>query len=196
MSRTSIASRAARWSAKHRRIAILGWIAFVVLSVVIGGKVGREIAEEDLGNGESRQGEQILAGTRLSRQRDGAGPRPGTRRPQALTTRPSRPRSPRWLRQLSHVEHVTEIESPLTNSNAGQDSAYRRSAIVTFELRGGDDVVVDRVEARWRQSATCSERIRSIGSRRSATQIDEGVRREPCRGLSARCRCSRCRSPS
>ena len=62
MSRTSIASRAARWSAKHRRIAILGWIAFVVLSIAIGGKVGTEqIADEDLGNGESRQGEQVLA---------------------------------------------------------------------------------------------------------------------------------------
>ena len=34
MQATSIASRAARWSAKHRKAAILGWIAFVIAAVV------------------------------------------------------------------------------------------------------------------------------------------------------------------
>ena len=62
MNRTNIASRAARWSARHRRAAILGWIAFVVLSLGIGGAVGTQnIADEDHGTGESRTAERILA---------------------------------------------------------------------------------------------------------------------------------------
>ena len=62
MNRTNIASRAARWSARHRRAAILGWIAFVVLSLGIGGAVGTQnIADEDQGNGDSRTADRILA---------------------------------------------------------------------------------------------------------------------------------------
>ena len=62
MQRTNLTSRAARWSAKHRRIAILGWIAFVVLSLAVGSFVGtKTIADEDLGNGDSRTGDRIVA---------------------------------------------------------------------------------------------------------------------------------------
>ena len=62
MDRTSISSRAAHWAAKHRRAAILGWIAFVAVAFLIGGSVGtKTIADEDLGNGDSRTGEQIIA---------------------------------------------------------------------------------------------------------------------------------------
>ena len=35
------AARAGRWSAQHRKTAILGWILFVVLATVVGGKVVR-----------------------------------------------------------------------------------------------------------------------------------------------------------
>ncbi len=180
MSRTSIASRAARWSAKHRRIAILGWIAFVVLSIVIGGKVGTEqIADEDLGNGESRQGEQVLA--------DAGFPDNQTEQVLIQTRGDSTVDDPAFraavsevVARLSHVEHVTEIESPLTDSNAGQVSADRRSAIVTFELRGGDDAVVDRVEAPLAavgevQSAHPEYRIEEVGDASIMKAFDESL---------------------
>ena len=62
MNRTNIASRAARWSARHRRAAILGWIAFVVLSLGIGSAIGTQnIADEDQGNGDSRTADRIIA---------------------------------------------------------------------------------------------------------------------------------------
>ncbi|MCU1422854.1 MAG: anti-sigma-factor antagonist, partial [Microbacteriaceae bacterium] len=35
--RPNLAQRAARWSAEHRRVAIFGWLALVVASVLIGG---------------------------------------------------------------------------------------------------------------------------------------------------------------
>src|SRR5690242_10281146 len=34
----NLAARAGRWSATHRKTAIIGWVLFVVLATVIGGK--------------------------------------------------------------------------------------------------------------------------------------------------------------
>src|SRR3954449_2792919 len=60
--RPNMAQRAARWSAEHRRAAILGWLALVIASVFIGGAVGtKQLADEDLGSGQARQADQILA---------------------------------------------------------------------------------------------------------------------------------------
>ena len=51
--KTNIAARAARWSTSHRKIAIFGWLAFVVVSIVIGGAVG----QKNLTNSEAIPGE-------------------------------------------------------------------------------------------------------------------------------------------
>ena len=40
MQKNNLAARAGRWSAHHRKRAILGWIAFVILATVLGGAVG------------------------------------------------------------------------------------------------------------------------------------------------------------
>ena len=147
MSRTNISSRAARWSAAHRKTAILGWIAFVVLSLGIGSAVGTQtIADEDLGNGESRQGAQIVADagfpeaaseTVLVQSRDDAtieDPAFGA----AVADVESR---------LGDVKHVAGLQSPLKPANAGQVSEDGRSAVVSFEIRGNDDQTVERVAA-------------------------------------------------
>jgi RND superfamily putative drug exporter len=50
----SIAARAGRWSAIHRKTAIWGWLAFVFVAFAIGGAVGTETLQQDqLGVGES-----------------------------------------------------------------------------------------------------------------------------------------------
>ncbi len=62
MQKKNLAARAGRWSAHHRKRAILGWILFVVLATVIGGAVGQNsLADEDMGNGESRAADQAVA---------------------------------------------------------------------------------------------------------------------------------------
>ena len=42
----NLTSRIGKWSAQHRRTAILGWIAFVVLAVVVGGQIGQNDLDE------------------------------------------------------------------------------------------------------------------------------------------------------
>jgi uncharacterized membrane protein YdfJ with MMPL/SSD domain len=52
---SNLAARAGRWSARHRATAIIGWLVFVVLAVMVGGSVGTEsIEDEDQGVGETR----------------------------------------------------------------------------------------------------------------------------------------------
>src|SRR5688500_8484223 len=61
MNSESIAARAGRWSAQHRRKAILGWLAFVVVAVAIGGTIGTKTLEpHELGFGESGRADVVL----------------------------------------------------------------------------------------------------------------------------------------
>ena len=57
----NLAARAGRWSAQHRKTAILGWILFVVLATVLGGKVGQnDLDDSARGSGESKRGDMII----------------------------------------------------------------------------------------------------------------------------------------
>ena len=57
----NFAARAGRWSAQHRKIAIVGWLLFVVLATVIGGNVGQQTLESSkMGNGESKRHDMIV----------------------------------------------------------------------------------------------------------------------------------------
>src|SRR4051812_46522394 len=43
-----IAARAGRWSAQHRKIAIFGWLAFVIAAFLIGNNLGTKKVEQTL----------------------------------------------------------------------------------------------------------------------------------------------------
>ena len=61
MDRKNIAARAARWSAAHRKTAILGWLAFVVVAGMAGGAVGqKQIHGADQFSGEAGRAERTL----------------------------------------------------------------------------------------------------------------------------------------
>ncbi len=107
----NLAARAGRWSAQHRRIAILGWIAFVVLATIGGGMIGtKELEPAKMGNGSSRtadlavdaagfresSGEQVLLQARA-----GAGGAALERAAAQLTAR------------LERVAHVERVSSPV-----------------------------------------------------------------------------------
>jgi RND superfamily putative drug exporter len=147
MNRQNIASRAARWSARHRRTAILGWIAFVVLSLGIGSFVGTQnIADEDEGNGDSRTAERILA--------DAGFPDDASEQVLIQSRGDLKAGDAAFEGAIRDVEarladtpHVAEVESPLEAANADQMSADGGAALVTFELRGTDDQTAERIDA-------------------------------------------------
>jgi uncharacterized membrane protein YdfJ with MMPL/SSD domain len=143
----NLASRAARWSAGHRKTAIFGWLAFVVIAVFLAGSVGQKtIADEDYGNGSSKTADQAIAAANF---RDSA-------EEQVLVQGKGSVKvgDPQFtaavkdvVARLGDTAHVDKIESPLAKGNEGQLSKDGRSALVTFEIPGDDDVAEDRVDA-------------------------------------------------
>src|ERR1700729_843257 len=61
MPRKNLTARAASWSARHRRTAILGWMAFVVAAVVLGSVIGtKRISSNNDGVGESARADHVI----------------------------------------------------------------------------------------------------------------------------------------
>ena len=59
---SNIAARMGRWSAQHRKKAVLGWLAFVVIAVIAGMQVGmRMLSTTDSLTGESAVAQRILS---------------------------------------------------------------------------------------------------------------------------------------
>jgi RND superfamily putative drug exporter len=147
MQKNNLAARAGRWSAQHRKRAILGWILFVVLATVLGGAVGqRMLADEDMGNGESKRADQAVAAAGFPKESG----------EQVLVQAKGEPAShdARFtaavddvVKRLQATPHVKEVESPYAKGNGGQLSRDGGAALVTFKLQGEDDVAEDRVGA-------------------------------------------------
>jgi RND superfamily putative drug exporter len=144
MPQRNLAASAGRWSSTHRRKAILGWLAFVVISVLLGGALGvKEIAGEDLGDGESKQADQILADAFPDRASEevlvqGQG-EVGADDPRFRAAVGD------VVRAVSGFDTVTNVQSPLEPGNASHISPDGRSALVTFDLLGDDDELEDNV---------------------------------------------------
>jgi len=57
----NIAARMGRWSAGHWKIAVFGWLAFVIAAFMIGAKVGtKNLKDEDYSTGQSHRADLIL----------------------------------------------------------------------------------------------------------------------------------------
>jgi uncharacterized membrane protein YdfJ with MMPL/SSD domain len=128
----NLAQRAAHWSAEHRKTAIFGWLAFVVVAVLAGNAVGSKMIQDaDLYSGESHRAEQTLYD---------AGMRPNAEhlliQSQKLTTN-----DPEFkaaiedaVARLRRTEDVKNVVSPLTGG--APVSADKHSALVDFEITG------------------------------------------------------------
>jgi uncharacterized membrane protein YdfJ with MMPL/SSD domain len=138
----NLAARAGRWSARHRKQAILGWLAFVIASLVIGGAIGVNTLEsEDSGVGESGRAdktlhqafpqttnESVLVQSSKLKATD-----PGFRAGVADT-----------VERLEGARHVREVTGPYAGE--GRISADGRSALVEFEIAGDPETATDRVD--------------------------------------------------
>ena len=142
--RLNLAARAGRWSAAHWKMATFGWIAFVVVAIVLGGAVGTKQLGDDEGlPGESGRMEKILdeefktpAGETVLVQSS------------ALTAT-----SPDFesavedvVSRVSSLPMVTNVRSPLERANADQISDDGHSAIVRFDIRGDPEKAADTID--------------------------------------------------
>ena len=133
----NLAARAGRWSAQHRKKAIFGWLAFVILAVFIGGSVGtKTLSDSDYGIGESGRADKAVSNhfpekeseSVLVQSQDGARNSDAQFRQTVGTV----------VTRLEGTKHVQNVQSPYAKGNQGTLSEDGKSALVTFELAGDD----------------------------------------------------------
>ena len=129
----NIAARAGRWSAQHRKAAIIGWLVFVVLAFGGAGSIGvKQLGDTQTSRtGESGRADSVLRSTFkrnyaedvFVQARKGATPsevRSGVRD---------------VVQRIRATGAATNIRSPLAQGNSGQLAKDGRAAVVTFEVK-------------------------------------------------------------
>jgi uncharacterized membrane protein YdfJ with MMPL/SSD domain len=134
MQRNNLTARAATWSARHRRTAILGWLAFVIVTVVLGTAIGtRHIPNDADGVGQSARADRILNAKF-----------PQTSSEQVLVqSRELTVRDPAFrsaiedvVKRLSLLGSVRDVRSPLLSADHGEISRDEHSALVGLTIPG------------------------------------------------------------
>ncbi len=142
----NIAARAGRWSAQHRKKAIVGWLLFVILAVFIGGSVGTKTLDDvdDSGIGESGRADTAVSQNFPDKVSESV----------MVQNKNASVRDPEFKAVVADVQAalkddrgVRNISSPYGKGNEGQLSKDGHSALITFELPDKDGQAEDLVEA-------------------------------------------------
>ena len=89
----NVAARMGRWSARHRKTAIFGWLAFVVAAFAIGMAIPmQKIDEADWNVGEARKGDHIIRDGGFALRYRGVAHLPATSMPVTASDPPAAPR--------------------------------------------------------------------------------------------------------
>ncbi|MBX5441267.1 MAG: MMPL family transporter [Solirubrobacteraceae bacterium] len=143
--RDNLALRAGRWSARHRRTAILGWLAFVAIALVLGGAIGTRMLEDDSGSGSSGRAERALDAhfpdtaqeAILVQSRDGS----------LTAADPAFREAVRDVeRRLDALPEIASVESPLDGGHGDRVSEDGRSALIQAEMAGDAEEAEDHVQ--------------------------------------------------
>jgi RND superfamily putative drug exporter len=131
MPSTNLAARMGRWSASHRRTAIAGWIAFVVLTAVAGGLLGAEMRDPDrIGVGESQRAEEIIEAGAFADDADES---------VLVTSESHRTNDPRFQAVLADVAEAVAAQPGVSDVAAPVVSEDRHAALVRFEVSDVDE---------------------------------------------------------
>ena len=122
----NFAARAGRWSAHHRKAAVLGWIAFVLIAFAVGNVVvGASSSGDQNGPGESGRAERIL---------DGAFP-DHAHEHVLVSSRTASAGDPAFRAAVGDVMHRLRGNPQVVNVDPPRIAANRHAALVTMELR-------------------------------------------------------------
>ncbi|HEY3199054.1 MAG TPA: MMPL family transporter, partial [Actinomycetes bacterium] len=142
----NLAGAVARWSTRHRKTAIFGWLAFVIAATLIGSSVGTTMLKDsDYGSGDSKKAEKIIedagfperAGELVLVQGKG-----GT----TADDPAFRAGVADAMAAVNSTGQVENIVSPYDKAAGGAISKDGRSALVTFDMKGDQDTAADRVQ--------------------------------------------------
>jgi uncharacterized membrane protein YdfJ with MMPL/SSD domain len=142
--RENLAARAGRWSARHWKTAVFGWLAFVIVAFYLGMVVGtNSLSVNEPGPGESGRVQRIL---------NDKFEQPAKElvlvQSSSLTAASARFHAAVQdvVRRLKAQPNATNIESPFALGNGGRISSDGHSALVQFDIRGKSEDAKDKVE--------------------------------------------------
>jgi len=133
---TNIAARMGRWSARHRKTAIFGWLAFVIAAFAVGIAVPMQtIDETDFNVGEARKGDHIIrdGGFKLEEQGEFVLVQSNDK---TVDDEAFRTVVVRTVSILDSFPQVEKLRSPLVPGNEGQISKDGHSALIQFSPKG------------------------------------------------------------
>ena len=141
---TNLAGRMGRWSAQHRKAAIFGWFAFVIVAFALGIVSGTTKIDPDTsGVGESGRADRIL---------DAGFQQPASEsvlvESETLTVK-----DPAFtaavadvVARVSKLDAVKNVRSPLDPENRGQIGQGGRAALIEFQIRGDSDDATSKID--------------------------------------------------
>jgi uncharacterized membrane protein YdfJ with MMPL/SSD domain len=141
--RENLAARAGRWSARHWKAAVFGWLGFVFVAYALGTLVGtNSLSPNEPGPGESGDVQQIL---------NDEFEQPAKElvlvQSSSVTAQSARFHAAvrDVIRRLQAQPNVTNVTSPFAAGNAGRVSDDGHSTLVEFDIRGKSDDAKDKV---------------------------------------------------
>src|SRR5512133_1497240 len=142
----NIAARMGRWSAGHWKIAVFGWLAFVVAAFMIGGKVGtKNLKDVDYSTGQSHKADLILK--QGFPQAD-----PQTEFVLVQSSKLSvnaaafRATVNDVVGAVKDNPNIKNLKSPLDSANPDLVSDDRSTAMVTFDMKGKYDDATKKID--------------------------------------------------
>jgi uncharacterized membrane protein YdfJ with MMPL/SSD domain len=139
----NLAARIGCWSARHRKKAIFGWLAFVALAFAIGTGVGTKLLEQaESGVGESGRADKAAFNALPKKAEESV-------LVQSKTLTASDPQFKSAVTdvaaRLRKTEGVNHVVSPYSAVNPSAVSADKHSALVDFELPGDSETTTKSV---------------------------------------------------
>jgi uncharacterized membrane protein YdfJ with MMPL/SSD domain len=133
-----IAARAGHWSATHRKTAIFGWLAFVLITLFVGMSAGAKDppASHD-SNGESRQAEQVLAD---------AGYKVPAGEMVLVQSKAKTVADPAFRDAVADVKRSVAAQAAVAKITGTTVSKDRHSALVQFDIKGDSDKAIDKID--------------------------------------------------
>jgi uncharacterized membrane protein YdfJ with MMPL/SSD domain len=162
-----IAGRAGRWSSRHRAIALVGWLLFVVVVTNIqipGGRGTQKLTATEQLDGQSAAASRALDRAGFSR--------PAAEqvlvqvRSGSVTSTAGRSAIADTVRAVSSTGRVDNVRSPLTPAGHTQVSRDGRSALVLFSMKGKADHADKRV-------APVVHAVQQVANRHPGIRVEE-----------------------
>ncbi len=177
----NLAARMGRWSARHRLLAITGWLAFVVASVVVGAALGtRTLEPSELNVGEAKRADRLIADAGFDRA-DEQSEFVLVQSKSLTTADPAfRAAIADTTATLARFPRVESVRSPLAAGSAGQVTKDGHSAMIQFTPVGTYDEAVGSIDEIVAAVARVQARhpglsIQQSGSVSTAKAVDDAL---------------------